>query len=51
MPDYAKVSGFKKTMADAMERLFDGSKIKVEQYTRNSHPYQRIVRCSGENEE
>ena len=46
-----KAPGMKKAFTEAMERLFEAKKIKVEQYTRNSHPYQRIVRCSGENEE
>ena len=46
-----KAPGMKKAFTEAMERLFEAKKIKVEQYSRNSHPYQRIVRCSGENEE
>src|SRR5208283_5257580 len=39
----AKAPGIHKAMADAMERLFAGKRIKVESYGRPSHPHTRIV--------
>ena len=44
----AKAPGIRKAMAEAMERLFDARKIKVEEYGRHSHKHYRIVRCGDE---
>jgi RecA-family ATPase len=44
----AKAPGIKKTLTEAMERLFEAKKIKVEPYGRPSNPHTRITRCRNE---
>jgi RecA-family ATPase len=41
----AKAPGIKKTLGEAMERLFEAKKIKAEPYGAPSKHHQRIVRC------
>jgi RecA-family ATPase len=41
----AKAPGIRKALAEAMERLFEAKKIKVEDYGRLSNPHYRVVRC------
>jgi RecA-family ATPase len=47
----AKAPGMRKALTDAMERLFDTKKIKVEKYGRSANPHYRIARCRDEKEE
>jgi RecA-family ATPase len=44
----ARAPGIQKTLADAMERLFEAKKIRVEDYGRPSRPHARLVRCRDE---
>ena len=47
----AKAIGAKKTLAEAMERLFAAKKIKVEPYGSPSKGHHRIARCNPEQKE
>lgn len=47
----AKATGAKKTLAEAMERLFAAKKIKVEPYGSQSRGTHRIARCNPQQEE
>jgi RecA-family ATPase len=41
----AKAPGMRKTLASAMDRLFEAKRIRVETYGRPSNPHTRLVRC------
>jgi RecA-family ATPase len=44
----AKAPGMYKVLSEAMERLFNAKKIKVESYGKRSNPHSRIARCRDE---
>jgi hypothetical protein len=50
-PKVAKMPGIRKTLAEAMERLFEAGRIRVENYGKASNPHTHLTRCAPTQEE